>query len=234
MPILIGALFIAMVTFFIRTKPAEEPPHQEVVSHTEEPPSLSGDSAAKPEIVEPAPEKDAGDAIIPAKTESDSTKPQDSNRGINTVSAPIEATGSFTAWMTPLALDTYIRQKNRGYSESFWQRGHWITAIEGRWANGSREFRISLDKIPDLNRWQWQYRVNQSADEFVNTSREFADQGFELVQTQTFSEPDGDTKFQAVWQRKVPESAPVVETMATTSSSSDSAQTLDVNNLRFR
>ncbi len=234
MPILIGLLLFGMVAFFIKSKPEETAPPQEVVSIQEETPSLSLEPATKIEATPDLPKSDEAKAEDATPAETESNQPQESTRGVTTVSAPIESTGAFTAWMTPLALDTYIRQKNKGYSESFWQRGHWITAVEGRWNNGSREFRIALDKVPDLNRWQWQYRVNQSSEDFVNTSKEFAEQGFELVQTQTFKDVDGSTKFQAVWQREVVEITPVVETSTPTSTVRSSLQPLDVNNLRFR
>lgn len=233
MPVLIGLLLFAIVAFFIKSKPEEEREPQEMASVAEEEISVSVESAES-EAAEETTEGDAPEADISEPKTSEPAPSQDATRGVRTVSAPVESTGSFTAWMTPLALDTYIRQKNKGYSESFWKRGHWITAVEGRWANGSQEFRIALDKIPNLNRWQWQYRVNQSSEEFVNTSKEFAEQGFTLVQTQTFAEPDGDTKFQAVWQRELTATAPVVETTAPTISTSDSPQVFDVNNLRFR
>lgn len=234
MPILIGLLLLAMVAFFIKSKPEETAPPQEVVSIQEDAPSLSLEPATKLEASRDLPESEDTEADDSTPAEAESTKPQEPSRGITTVSAPIESTGAFTAWMTPLALDTYIRQKNKGYSESFWKRGHWITAVEGRWNEGSREFRIALDKVPDLNRWQWQYRVNQSSEDFVNTSKEFAEQGFELVQTQTFKDADGSTRFQAVWQRELIESAPVVDTSEPTSTVSSSNLPLDVNNLRFR
>jgi len=38
----------------------------------------------------------------------------------------------FASWMTPLTLDNYIRQKNGSHNQSFWQRGHWMSAVEGR------------------------------------------------------------------------------------------------------
>lgn len=111
--------------------------------------------------------------------------------------------GGFTPWMSPLALDTYIRTKNAGFSESFWKRGHWITAVEGRWVDGTHEFRISYGKIPDRNTWQWQYRVNQKPEEFSRTALELRAQGFKMVQSQSFDHPDSTKRFQAVWQKRV-------------------------------
>jgi len=230
MPLLIVSLMAAMAVFFVKSKPVEEAAPQEVVSIKEDARNISIEPvSATGELELPkGPEGSSSD------TETEASSPEEPLPDTKTVSAPPESTGEFTAWMTPLALDTYIRLKNQGYSESFWQRGHWITAVEGRQESDSVEFRIALDKIPDLNRWQWQYRVNQSTKEFARTSREFADQGFKLVHTQSFAEPDGTTKFQAVWQRELSDATPVVETRAPTAPVIDTPRILDVNNLRFR
>lgn len=256
MPVLIGLLLLAMVTFFFQSKPEEVPTPQEVASTQEEADRSLREPAAEARATRtPAlPANPAKEPSRPAEAEADpETPPSDATEEEGqTVSAPsrslvkpdaepgrgagAEPGGRFTAWMTPLALDTYIRLKNKGYSESFWQRGHWITAVEGRWAENTHEFRIALDKIPDRNRWQWQYRVNQSAEEFATAAREYADQGYLLIHSQSFVEPGGEPRFQAVWQRQLAESDPVVETSTPTSSSSvsDPSRPLDVNNLRFR
>ena len=230
MPVLIVSLIAAMAVFFVKSKPQETVEPHEIVSTDEETPGSPSESSPAIKDLESS----SGVQEAESAMEEELSSEEDSVPDINTVSAPAETSGEFTAWMTPLALDTYIRLKNRGYSESFWQRGHWITAVEGRWENGSQEFRIALDKVPDLNRWQWQYRVNQTTEEFANASRDFADRGFELVHTQTFTEPGGKSRFQAVWQREVSAAAPVVETSITTAPTTDSPQALDVNNLRFR
>ncbi|MEM7602228.1 MAG: hypothetical protein AAF357_12530, partial [Verrucomicrobiota bacterium] len=220
-------LLVAMAVFFVKSKPQEQPELQDIVSVEEEtqPPADESVETPNPQDLIENDETEIG-------TELEETDEVTSD--VKTVSAPSESTGEFTSWMTPLALDTYIRHKNRGYSESFWQRGHWITAVEGRWTDDGHEFRIALDKIPDLNQWQWQYRVNQSTGQFANASRDFADQGFKLVHSQTFTDPNGKTKFQAVWQRELSESAPVAETRTSGAPDLSAPQPLDVNNLRFR
>lgn len=230
MPMLIVFLIAAMAIFFVKSKPTESAKPQEMVSVKEE--VLSPESEAPSGVKDFDPSSDIEGTE--SEVEVDVTPNEEAAQGINTVSAPPESTGEFTAWMSPLALDTYIRLKNEGYSESFWQRGHWITAVEGRWANGSHEFRIALDRVPDLNRWQWQYRVNQSTSDFANASKNFAERGFQLVQTQTFTDPDGTTKIQAVWQRDFSATAPVVEISTPTVPSTSSPEALDVNNLQFR
>lgn len=119
-----------------------------------------------------------------------------------TVAEPIKKKG-FTPWMEPLALDTYIRAKSTGSGKTFWESGHWITAVEGRWNNGTREFRIAYDEIPEIETWQWRYKVNQSQKEFATSVTEMVDQGYTLVQTQTFRQPDGEHRYQGVWHRQL-------------------------------
>ncbi len=109
----------------------------------------------------------------------------------------------FTRWMSPLALDSYIRQKNAGFEQTFWKRGHWITAVEGRWEDGTHEFRIAYERIPNPSSWQWQYRANQTPEEFHKNAFELRSKGFALVQSQSFDHPDRQKRYQAVWQKEV-------------------------------
>ncbi len=118
------------------------------------------------------------------------------------LATPVKEKG-FTPWMEPLALDTYIRSKSTATGKTFWESGHWITAVEGRWKSGTREFRIAYDQIPGIETWQWRYKVNQSQSEFATSVSEMVDQGYTLVQTQTFRQPDGDHRYQGVWHRQL-------------------------------
>ena len=170
------------------------------------------------------------------------------------VVAPAKEKG-FTPWMEPLALDTYIRSKSTATGKTFWESGHWITAVEGRWKNGTREFRIAYDQIPEIETWQWRYKVNQSQLEFATSVTEMVDQGYTLVQTQTFRQPDGDHRYQGVWHRQLasptvaetttvqtavnnhsaaaqqPDIAPISRSSATASTET---RALNVNRLSFR
>ncbi len=233
MPILIVALIAAMGVFFVKSKPVEVVEPQDMVSIEESslPSNREIESSEPAEIPLPVEEAEV-------EVEPETTSPETVETGRETVLTTPPTAEEFTSWMTPLALDTYIRHRNSGYSESFWERGHWITAVEGRWENGEREFRISFDQIPDRQRWQWQYRVNHTAEEFVQASREFSAQGYKLVQSQSFREPSGTPRYQGVWRLDLAAPAPAVETASAEAnpapSTSGSAQPLDVNNLRFR
>jgi len=109
----------------------------------------------------------------------------------------------FTPWLSPQALDDYIQNKNQGFEQTFWQRGHWIRAVEGRWGNGNHEFRIAYEPLPNPDTWQWQYRVNQSQNDFAASIKEMSVHGYSLYQTQFYKRPDGARRFQGVWQREI-------------------------------
>lgn len=120
----------------------------------------------------------------------------------------------FTPWLSPQALDDYIQRKNKGFEKSFWQRGHWIRAVEGRWENGNHEFRIAYEPLPNSDTWQWQYRVNQTQAAFAVSIEEMSERGYRLCQTQFYIHPDSTRRFQGVWQRELGDLQSMVETSA--------------------
>ena len=107
----------------------------------------------------------------------------------------------FTPWMSSLALETYFRQKNQGYQGSFWGRGNWIRAIEGRLLDGTKEFRIALGTMERPGEIQWQYRLEMTEISFAEELATATGKGFTLAQSQAYRHPDGTTRYQAVWQQ---------------------------------
>jgi hypothetical protein len=107
----------------------------------------------------------------------------------------------YTPWMSSLALETYFRQKNRGYKDSFWARGNWIRAIEGRWHEGTREYRIALGTMSRPGEIQWQYRLDMTEISFAEELAILGAKDFVLVQSQAYRYADGTTRYQAVWQQ---------------------------------
>lgn len=106
----------------------------------------------------------------------------------------------FTPWLSPLALDSYMRAKDQGHTVGFWDRGHWMTSIEGRWKDGSHEFRIRYAKTPNKPDWRWEYRINLTPEQFLETHAHMRENGFSLVSSQSFQHPDKKRRYQAVWQ----------------------------------
>lgn len=109
----------------------------------------------------------------------------------------------FTPWMSSVALESFFRQKNGGYKGSFWGRGNWIRAIEGRWREGAKEFRIALGLMSRPGELQWQYRLDMTEISFVEELAKAGEKGFTLTQSQAYRHSDGTRRYQAVWQQSV-------------------------------
>lgn len=107
----------------------------------------------------------------------------------------------FTDWMTPGELNQHILALNQGQEISFWDRGHWIVAVEGRWSNRRQEYRIVYERVPENSDFQWRYRIAQSRDTFTRNIQELRNDGFTLVQSQVYELPDKSSQYQAVWQK---------------------------------
>lgn len=201
MPLLIGILLLGLALFFFKSKPTAPEGEEPIVSNVEE------NTVPAPED---APEKDLGTDETEEKSDSQiqalpvesvpvssiHSKGESSLVALSQPKAP-----AFTEWMSPSDLDFFIRSQNEGHEQSFWQRGHWITAVEGRWESENHEFRISYEKMPSPDSWEWQYRVDQSKDEFVENIQSYSSNGFTLVQSNSYQRPDGSQRFQAVWKR---------------------------------
>ncbi len=205
LPVLMTAIVAFMALFYLAGDP-ELPVEEETVivstpvRETIEESPVERTTEANPAAASASPAEEENtieEVVIP------DSEPAESERlKTAAVAEPMKVKG-FTPWMEPLALDTYIRAKSSGTGKTFWESGHWITAVEGRWKDGTREFRISYDQIPEIETWQWRYKVNQSQEEFATSVSEMVEQGYTLVQTQTFRQPDGDHRYQGVWHRQL-------------------------------
>lgn len=218
MPLLIAALLGGMVLFFFQSDPermaekaaaereslatgneelpdAEDLPSEalEAVSPSTEDPSPGETSSSKPGFSSVA-SPSAGSL---SDRVEDENIPAESGIEHRELDARV---GLFTPWLSPLALDSYMRAKDQGHEVGFWERGHWITTIEGRWKDGSHEFRIRYDAAPDHPGWRWRYKINLPPDEFLEEHAEMRKKGFRLVQSQSFLHPDQRRRYQAVWE----------------------------------
>lgn len=185
-PVLIAIVGTALLLFYLTSwDPPGTDPEPKPESLSPEPPIAD----AKPLPIS-APAVETTPAAIPILSEPEPAPEL----------PPSES--DFTPWMSPLALDTYIRQKNRGYHESFWARGNWIRAIEGRWSNGGREYRIAIASMNHPGEIQWQFRLDLGKRQFREETERQAANGFELIQSQGYKLPDGTLRIQGVWKRK--------------------------------
>jgi hypothetical protein len=184
MPALILALLAGLVLFYLKGHPA---------------PSAAGPLAATVTSpgTDPAPVVEPSDppaSVAPVPRIEPVRPPLLTRAGLSE--------NEFTPWMSSLALDTYLRQKNRGYQGSYWSRGHWIRAIEGRWHEGAREFRIALGKMERPGEVQWHYRIDLTEMAFAEELARMSAKEYQLAQSQAYRHPDGSMRYQAVWQRE--------------------------------
>ena len=114
---------------------------------------------------------------------------------------PTGGAGQFTPWLTPNQLNQYIHILNQGHEVSFWDRGHWITAVEGRMQSGVHQYRIIYAVAPRSSQFQWRYRVAQSGEDFRKNLDSHRQLGFELVHSHVFVDTDNIRRYQAVWHK---------------------------------
>lgn len=113
---------------------------------------------------------------------------------------------TFTPWMRPAEFSAFLneREAKRDDGKNFWSRGHWITAVEGRWENGAPEYRVRVGDAPADRRYWWYWWFNQSQEDFNRHLHRLSDQGFTLVHSSSFQWPDGTERFSGVWHKIEP------------------------------
>lgn len=119
---------------------------------------------------------------------------------------PCKKTPAFTAWMTYKEMDAYLAplEKKADDGKNFWDRRHWVTAVEGRWEKGIPQFRIRVADAPADGRYSWYWWFNQDQTSFNQKIHDLSDKGFTLVQHNAFAWPDGTLRYSGVWQKITP------------------------------
>ncbi len=118
----------------------------------------------------------------------------------------IQAAPEFTAWMSQSELNAYFEKLDGDKPEdkNYWDRGNWITGVEGRWEAGIPQYRISYAKVPESRAHWWFWFVNQDQKSFDERVHQLADEGFTLVQFNSYVRPGGSERFQGIWHKLVP------------------------------
>ncbi len=183
MPVLILALLAGLAAFYFQGMPGRTDPAKPQVA------AVATAATTPPDAATPAPTK-----VVENNAPAPETRP--------IVNRTDLSESDFTPWMSSLALDTYLRQKNRGYQGSYWARGNWIRAIEGRWHENAHEFRIALGTMERPGEVRWHYRVDLTGIAFAEELARMSAKEFQLAQSQAYRHPDGSMRYQAVWQRE--------------------------------
>lgn len=195
LPLLIGTILAAMALFYLHFWQGKEEKATAAGSDAQMTATSMVSSTAGPSTVKPS---DPSDAIASAAIEPEPLVAPDSPPP----PLPAVTEADFTPWMSSLSLRTYILQKNYGHNEDFWQRGHWMRAVEGRWRGGDAEFRIAIGTMKHRDEFQWQHAMNLSESEFYKEDAHYRQQGYRLIQSQIWQMPNGSTRHQAVWRRE--------------------------------
>jgi hypothetical protein len=117
-----------------------------------------------------------------------------------------EANKGFTPWMTGAELNKFCAGFDTtppGGHPNFWDKGHWIDAVEGRWHEGVPQYRLKYSDSPHgSGRYLWWYRYyNMDQQSYSRLVHELADQGFTLLDPNSFLRPDDSRRYQGVWHK---------------------------------
>jgi hypothetical protein len=123
------------------------------------------------------------------------------------LSAGEPASSAFTPWMTGPEVNTFLGQYDTvppGGHPNYWDKGHWINAVEGRWHDGEVQFRITYGPVPKHRYlwWFWYLGINKSY--FGNLAAKMAADNYQLLDSNSFTSPDGTERFQGVWHKVIP------------------------------
>jgi len=127
-----------------------------------------------------------------------------------TNAAPQDAALKWTPWLSNPELDKFLSQFDSnppGHHPNYWDKGHWITAVEGRWANNRIEYRIAYGPVPPHSHSGWYWWINQREDTFQKRAANYAAHGFTLEHSNFFTRPTGEKRYQGVWHWYIPPGA---------------------------
>ncbi len=116
----------------------------------------------------------------------------------------------FTPWMSRPDLDHFLSQFDTtppGGHPNYWDKGHWINAVEGRWHDGIPQYRIRYGPVPRHRDLWWYWYLNQPQDSFTAHVNQLADEGFVLLDPNFCVWPDGTRRYQGVWHKVIPPGA---------------------------
>lgn len=119
-----------------------------------------------------------------------------------TNATPQDAALNWTPWLSHPELDRFLSQFDTnppGHHPNYWDKGHWITAVEGRWANNRIEYRIAYGPVPPHSHFGWYWWINQRQDTFQKRAANYAAHGFTLEHSNFFTRPTGEQRYQGVW-----------------------------------
>lgn len=86
-------------------------------------------------------------------------------------------------------------------SDALKPNGRWVTAVGGRWHEGTSQFRVREAPIPKGRAFSWYWWHNLNPTSFEQRRSQLANEGSRLVHSQTYALPDGSKRYQSVWAK---------------------------------
>jgi hypothetical protein len=110
----------------------------------------------------------------------------------------------FTKWMTYEEMDAFWKplEAKGDDGRNYWDRGHWLTAVEGRWHDGRPQFRLRVDGVPGERPSGWWWWFNQDEASMNRHIHEYSDKHCTLVSFNVFEWPDGTKRYSGVWHKR--------------------------------
>jgi len=117
-----------------------------------------------------------------------------------------EAGHTSSPWMSLSEMNAYLEglDGDKSGGKNYWDRGHWIDAAEGRWEAGIPQYRLTHSAVPENRAYWWNWYFNQDREAFDGMVHRMADEGYALVQFNSFVRPGGSERFQGVWHKLIP------------------------------
>lgn len=120
---------------------------------------------------------------------------------VETYDQPLTQSG----WLSLEELNSLLGElEKKENGKNFWDEGHWVNSVDGRWENGIPEYKISYSKVPENSGYLWHWWFNQDEKSFRKIMHELADKGFRMVYFQSFKRPTEEIKYQGVWHKITP------------------------------
>ncbi|VGO11820.1 hypothetical protein PDESU_00367 [Pontiella desulfatans] len=102
-----------------------------------------------------------------------------------------------SGWMSCPEMDVYLKEFSNDHKDA----PYWMDAVEGRWENDELQFRLRQSKVPASWGYMTYWWFNQDESSFQRHLQDMKKQGITLVYRQEFKLPNGETRFQGVWQQ---------------------------------
>ncbi|PXA03847.1 hypothetical protein DDZ13_09395 [Coraliomargarita sinensis] len=125
--------------------------------------------------------------------------------GCQSIPQADDAKGTSTGWLPLAQFNAELaRLEKKQNGKNFWDEGHWVTSVDGRWNNGIAEYRMSYAEVPENEGYWWYWWFNQEESSFEQRKRYYSDEGFTMVHSQSYLNPEGEKRYQGVWHKIYP------------------------------